>query len=52
MKTFKQFLEESKKGLYYNIWKKRKEGRAMRKKNSPGAPSEQDFKNSEKTAKK
>lgn len=43
MVTFKQFLEEKNKGLWYNIHKKRKEGRPMRKPGSKGAPTKQDF---------
>lgn len=39
------------KGLYYNINKKRKEGKTMRKKGEKGAPSEKDFKDAAKTAK-
>jgi len=42
----------AKKGLYYNINKKRKEGRKMRKKGAKGAPLSKDFINSAKTAKK
>lgn len=41
-----------KKGLYANIHAKRKRGERMRKKGEKGAPSDQDFINSEKTAKK
>ena len=44
-------LNEKGKGLYYNINKKRKEGRPMRKKGEKGAPSEDDFKSAAKTAK-
>lgn len=44
-------LDEKGKGLYYNINKKRKEGRPMRKKGEKGAPSEDDFKSAAKTAK-
>ena len=44
-------LKEKGKGLYYNINKKRKEGRPMRKKGEKGAPSEDDFKSAAKTAK-
>ena len=40
------------KGLYYNINKKRKEGRKMRKKGAKGAPKKSDFKRASKTAKK
>lgn len=42
----------AKKGLYYNINKKRKEGRKPRKPGSPGAPSAADFEAAAKTAKK
>jgi hypothetical protein len=41
-----------KKGLYYYINKKRKEGRKPRKVGSKGAPTKQDFIDSAKTAKK
>ena len=41
-----------KKGLYYYINKKKKEGRKPRKVGSKGAPSKQDFIDSAKTAKK
>ena len=44
-------LEEQSKGLYYNINKKKKEGRPMRKKGEKGAPSADDFKRAAKTAK-
>jgi|TARA_R110002050_G_scaffold14578_14_gene45842 signal recognition particle subunit SEC65 len=40
------------KGLYYNINKKRKEGRKMRKKGAKGAPKKSDFKRASKTARK
>jgi len=40
------------KGLYYNINKKRKEGRTMRKKGAKGAPKASDFKKAARTAKK
>tara|TARA_R110000822_G_scaffold138120_1_gene275733 strand:+ start:383 stop:736 length:354 start_codon:yes stop_codon:yes gene_type:complete len=40
------------RGLYYNINKKRKEGRKMRKKGAKGAPTAADFKLAAKTAKK
>ena len=46
MKTFLELyddLKEKSKGLYYNINKKRKEGRPMRKKGEKGAPREGDF---------
>ena len=42
----------AKKGLYYNINKKRKEGRKMRKKGAKGAPTAAAFRKSAKTAKK
>ena len=38
MKTFKEFNEKS-KGLYYNIHKRRKSGKRMRKKGEKGAPT-------------
>ncbi|MBU13635.1 MAG: hypothetical protein CMQ14_00940 [Gammaproteobacteria bacterium] len=38
--------------LYRNIAKRRASGKKMRKKGDPGAPSDQDFKNAAKTAKK
>jgi len=41
----------AKKGLYYNINQKRKEGRKMRKKGDKGAPSASDFKAAARTAK-
>lgn len=41
-----------KKGLYYYINKKRKEGRPMREKGEKGAPTDADFKAAAKTAKK
>ena len=40
-------LEEGKPGLWDNIHKKRKEGRPMRKKGEKGAPTDQDFKDSQ-----
>ena len=40
------------KGLYYNINKKREEGRKMRKKGAKGAPTAADFKLAAKTARK
>ena len=43
MKTFKEFSEKS-KGLYYNIHKRRKSGKRMRKKGEKGAPKPGDFK--------
>ena len=42
----------AKKGLYYNINKKKKEGRKARAPGSPGAPSAADFEAAAKTAKK
>ena len=48
----KEIDEEEKKGLWYNIHKKRKEGRPMRKPGSKGAPTDQDFKDAQKTSKK
>jgi|TARA_R110000822_G_scaffold1367_4_gene6369 hypothetical protein len=45
---FTNYLDEGeKKGLWYNINKKRKEGRPMRKPGSKGAPTDQDFKNAQ-----
>jgi hypothetical protein len=41
-----------KKGLYYYINKKKKEGRKPRKVGSKGAPTKKDFEESAKTAKK
>lgn len=43
---------KAKKGLYYNINKKRAEGKKMRKKGAKGAPKASDFKAAAKTAKK
>lgn len=43
----KMVKEEEKKGLWYNIHKKRKEGRKMRKPGSKGAPTDQDFKDAQ-----
>ena len=46
MKTFLELydeLNEKPKGLYYNINKKRKEGRKMRKKGEKDAPKASDF---------
>jgi hypothetical protein len=40
------------KGLYANIHAKRKRGEKMRKKGAKGAPTDKDFKNAAKTAKK
>ena len=54
MKTFLELydeLNEKPKGLYYNINKKRKEGRAMRKKGEKGAPKTGDFERAAQTAK-
>ena len=42
----------AKRGLYANINAKRKAGKKMRKKGAKGAPTDQDFKNAAKTAKK
>jgi hypothetical protein len=41
----------AKKGLYYYINKKRKEGRKMRKPGTKGSPSSSDFKAAARTAK-
>jgi hypothetical protein len=41
-----------KKGLYYNINKKKAEGKKSRPKGAKGAPSAKDFKDAAKTAKK
>jgi len=41
----------AKKGLYYNINKKKKSGAKMRKKGDEGSPTEKDFDNAAKTAK-
>jgi len=41
-----------KKGLYYNINKKKKSGKKPRKVGSKGAPTQSDFVRSAKTAKK
>ena len=54
MKTFLELyddLKEKSKGLYYNINKKRKEGRKMRKKGEKGAPKASDFERAAQTAK-
>ena len=51
-KAKRESVEEEKKGLWYNIHKKRKEGRPMRKPGSKGAPTAQDFKDAQKTSKK
>lgn len=42
----------AKKGLYYNINKKKKAGKKPRKVGSKGAPTKEDFVRSAKTAKK
>ena len=42
----------AKRGLYANINAKRKAGKKMRKKGAKGAPTDQDFRNAAKTAKK
>jgi len=41
-----------KKGLYANINAKKKAGKKPRRKGAKGAPTDQDFKNAAKTAKK
>ena len=54
MKTFLELydeLNEKPKGLYYNINKKSKEGRKMRKKGEKGAPKASDFERAAQTAK-
>ena len=54
MKTFLELyddLKEKGKGLYYNINKKRKEGRKMRKQGEKGAPKASDFERAAQTAK-
>ena len=54
MKTFLELydeLNEKPKGLYYNINKKRKEGRKMRKKGEKGAPKASVFERAAQTAK-
>ena len=43
-------VNEERKGLYYYINKKRKEGRKMRKKGAPGAPKPSDFERAKQTA--
>jgi hypothetical protein len=43
-------LAEKNKGLWYNIHKKRKEGRPMRKPGSKGAPTDADFKSAQEDA--
>lgn len=54
MSDFHSFLKtlEEKKGLWDNIHAKRKRGEKMRKPGSEGAPTDQDFKNAQKTSKK
>jgi len=42
----------ARRGLYANIHAKRKAGKKMRKKGAKGAPTDKDFKNAAKTAKK
>lgn len=42
----------AKRGLYANINAKRKAGKKMRKKGQKGAPSDKDFRDAAKTAKK
>ena len=49
---FTQFAKGGAVGLYANINAKRKRGAKMRKKGDPGAPTEQAFIDSAKTAKK
>lgn len=49
--SFRKTLEE-KKGLWDNIHAKRKRGEKMRKPGEEGAPTDQDFKNAQKTSKK
>lgn len=49
--SFRKTLEE-KKGLWDNIHAKRKRGEKMREPGSEGAPTDQDFKNAQKTSKK
>ena len=46
------YAEGENVGLYANINAKRERGAKMRKKGAPGAPTEQDFIDSAKTAKK
>ena len=43
-------MNEERKGLYYYINKKRKEGRPMRKKGAKGAPKPSDFERAKQTA--
>lgn len=49
---FTMYAEGGKVGLYENIHAKRKRGGKMRKPGQKGAPSEMDFINAAKTAKK
>jgi hypothetical protein len=49
---FTQFAEGGHVGLYANINAKRKRGAKMRKKGAPGAPTDEAFIQSAKTAKK
>ena len=49
---FTEYKKGGPVGLYANINAKRKRGAKMRKKGAPGAPTEQDFINSAKTAKR
>lgn len=49
---FTQYKEGGPIGLYANINAKRKRGEKMRKKGAPGAPTDQAFIDSAKTAKK
>lgn len=49
---FTEYKKGGPVGLYANINAKRKRGAKMRKKGAPGAPTEQDFINSVKTAKR
>lgn len=50
--NFKQYAEGGKVGLYANINAKRKRGEKMRKPGAKGAPTDQAFIDSAKTAKK
>jgi hypothetical protein len=45
-------MAQKSKGLYASIHAKRKAGKPMRKKGEKGAPTEKDFKDAAKTAKK
>ena len=45
-------MAAKKRGLYDNINAKRKAGKKPRRKGAKGAPTDQDFKNAAKTAKK